>query len=217
MSSDHAWFCEAVSSLPANFTNLLSRFLQVSDDNRAEFFICMAWGLWNRRNNLRLGLPSSSLDRIGTQATKLLQDFINAQDAQSVCSTTAPNFWCPLSSLGFKENFDSAVFSNSHSAGMGVVIHNGRRKVIAAMAERIPLPNLVAKVEAMACKRAVQFASKIGVQEVIFEGDSMIVIQALTHGAANEAPYARVEAHIRAFETPIYIILYKNKLALHMY
>ena len=100
---------------------------------------------------------------------------------------------------------------------MGVVIHNGRRKVIAAMAERIPLPNLVAEVEAMACKRAVQFASKIGVQEVIFEGDSMIVIQALTHGAANEAPYARVDSHIRAFETPIYIIPYKNKLALHMY
>ena len=35
----------------------------------------------------------------------------------------------------------------------------------------------------------MQFASKIGVEEVLFEGDLMIVIQALTHSAASEAPY----------------------------
>ena len=44
----------------------------------------------------------------------------------------------------------------------------------------------------MACRRVVQFASEIGVQEVIFEGDSMIVIQALTHGVASEAPYGNL-------------------------
>ena len=44
----------------------------------------------------------------------------------------------------------------------------------------------------MACRRVVQFASEIGVQEVIFKGDSMIVIQALTHGAASEAPYGNL-------------------------
>ena len=64
--SDHAWFCQAVSSPPVDFIDLLSRFLQVSDDNKAEFFIYMAWGPWNRQNNLRLGLPSPLLDRIVT-------------------------------------------------------------------------------------------------------------------------------------------------------
>ena len=72
---------------------------------------------------------------------------------------------------------------------MGMVIHNGRGEVIIAMAERIPLPNPIAEVKAMACRWAVQFASKIGVEEVLFEGDLMIVIQALTHSAASEAPY----------------------------
>ena len=151
--SDHAWFCQAVSSPPVDFIDLLSRFLQVSDDNKAEFFICMAWGPWNRWNNLRLGLPSPLLDRIVTQAAKLLQDFINAQDALSVCSiATPPNFWCPSNSLGFKANFDSAIFSNSHSASMGVVIHNGHGEVIIAMAKCIPPPNPIAEVKAMACR-----------------------------------------------------------------
>ena len=110
-----------------------------------------------------------------------------------MCSTIAPsNFCCPLSSLDFKTKFDSAVFSNSHSTGIGVVIRNGHDEVIVTMAEHIPFPNSVAKVEAMACKQVVQFASEIGVQEVIFEGDSMIVIQALTHGATSEAPYGNL-------------------------
>ena len=191
--SNHAWFCQAVSSPPADFTNLLSRFLQVSDDNMAEFFICMAWGLWNQQNNLRLGLLSPLLEKIGTQAAKLLQDFINAQDAQSVCSTTTPpNFWRPLSSLDFKTKFDSAVFSSSHSTGIGIVICNGHDEVIVAMAEHIPFPNSVAKVDTMACKQVVQFAFEIGVQEVIFEGDLMIVIQSLTRGAVSEAPYGNL-------------------------
>nr|POE51386.1 hypothetical protein CFP56_41753 [Quercus suber]POE51387.1 hypothetical protein CFP56_41754 [Quercus suber] len=115
------------------------------------------------------------------------------QDAQFVCNTAAPpNFWCLLSSLGFKKNFDNAIFSNSHSASIGVVIRNGHGEVIAAMAERIPLPNSVVEVEAMACRRVVLFAAEIGVQEVIFRGDSMIMIQALTHGATSEVPYGNL-------------------------
>ena len=48
---------------------------------------------------------------------------------------------------------------------MGMVICNSRGEVIVAMAERIPLPNLVVEVEALACCRAMKFASKIGIQE----------------------------------------------------
>ena len=193
MWRDHIWFCQAVSSPPTDFTNLLSRFLKVTNDNRAELFIFMAWGLWNRRNTLRIGLPSLSLDIIGPQAAKLLQDFINAQEDQSICNpTTSPNSWCPLSSLSFKANFDGAIFSNSHSVGVGVVIRNESGKVVAAMTERTPLPNLVVEVEAMACRRAVKFAYEVGIQEVIFEGDSLTVIPALNNGAASEAPYGNL-------------------------
>ena len=48
---------------------------------------------------------------------------------------------------------------------MGMVICNNRGEVIAAMAERIPHPNSVVEVEALACCRAVKFAFEIGIQE----------------------------------------------------
>ena len=144
----------------------LSRFLQVFDDNKDELFICMAWGLWNRRNTLRLGLPSPPLDRVGPHAAKFPQEFINAQADQFVNNLAAPpSLWCPPISLGFKANSDGAVFSSTHLVGMGMVICNSRGEVIAAMAERIPHPNSVVEVEALACCRAVKFAFEIGIQE----------------------------------------------------
>lgn len=42
----------------------------------------------------------------------------------------------------------------------------------------VPLPRSVAEVEALACRRAVQFATEIGLHEGIFEGDAAVVIQA---------------------------------------
>ena len=45
---EHGWFSQAISSPPIDFTDLLSRFLQVTKDNKAELFICMAWSLWQR-------------------------------------------------------------------------------------------------------------------------------------------------------------------------
>ncbi|KAL0016451.1 hypothetical protein SO802_003520 [Lithocarpus litseifolius] len=125
----------------------------ISEDNRAELFICMAWSLWHRQNTLRIGLPSPLLKMVGPQATKFLQDFLNAQEDQPTCNPTAPtNSWCPLSSLSFKANFDGAIFNNAHSAGVGVVICDVSGEVIAAMSKRIPLPNSMLKVEAMACR-----------------------------------------------------------------
>lgn len=57
---------------------------------------------------------------------------------------------------------------------------------------RVPLPHSVAKVEALACRRAVQFAVEIGLHDVIFEGDSMIVIQALKNGSGALSIYGNL-------------------------
>ena len=143
MWKENGWFIQAIFSPPIVFTDLLSRFLLVTEDNRAELFICMAWSLWQRRNKLRIGLPSSPLNLVGPQAAKFLQDYLNAQENQptSTPTTTSTLSWCPLSSQPFKANFDGAVFNNSHLASVGVIIRDRNGEVIAAMSECIPLHN----------------------------------------------------------------------------
>ena len=57
-------------------------------------------------------------------------------------------------------------------AGIGMVIRNSVVKVIGALSDRIHLPSAIDDVEAIACRRAISFALEIGVEEVVFEGDS---------------------------------------------
>ena len=48
----------------------------------------------------------------------------------------------------------------------------------------IPLANSITDMEALACRRAVQFAADLGLHRVIFEGDSATVINAVTQDNA---------------------------------
>ena len=47
-------------------------------------------------------------------------------------------------------------------------------------------------VEALACQRAVQFAVEIGLYEVVFEGDTVVIINAIAQGSANQSLYGHI-------------------------
>ena len=44
----------------------------------------------------------------------------------------------------------------------------------------VPATQSIVELEALACRRAVQFAVELGLQDVVFEGDSLQVIQAIS-------------------------------------
>ncbi|KAK9995687.1 hypothetical protein SO802_020373 [Lithocarpus litseifolius] len=79
-----------------------------------------------------------------------------------------------------------------NAAGLGVIIRDSEGCVIGALAERIPLPISVATVEALACRRAVQFAKDLSIYEATFEGDAEIVTNALRAGASNHPEFGLV-------------------------
>lgn len=56
----------------------------------------------------------------------------------------------------------------------------------------IPLTQTVNELEALACSRAIQFASEIGLRKVIFEGDSSVVINALSQGFGCFSSYGNI-------------------------
>lgn len=76
-------------------------------------------------------------------------------------------------------NTDAAIFSQSKSVGIGVVIRDHEGLVIAAMSKHLPLPLGPLEVEAKAMDEAVLFAWNMGVRDAIFEDDSCIVSYAL--------------------------------------
>ena len=64
---------------------------------------------------------------------------------------------------------------------------------------------MAAEVEALAWHRAVQFATEIGLQEAIFEGDAEVLIKMLQQNEFEFVPYGQRENFLGP-------VLYKNRL-----
>ena len=65
------------------------------------------------------------------------------------------------------------------AVGVGVVIRNSEGRLEAALSKKILLPLGAAEVEAKAFEVGLLFAKDIGVRNVVLEGDSKIVYNAL--------------------------------------
>ena len=56
---------------------------------------------------------------------------------------------------------------------------NEQGLVMASLSQKIPLPFTVVKVEALVGRRAVEFAVELGLDRIILERDSLILINTL--------------------------------------
>ena len=89
-------------------------------------------------------------------------------------------------------NFDEAVFRDDDSAGVGAVIRDEKGFMVAAMAEKIPLPYSITALEALAAIRALRLAGDIGLESFILEGDSKITIDALAGNIVEHAEFGNL-------------------------
>ena len=75
-----------------------------------------------------------------------------------------------------------------------MIIPDSRGDAIGALSVPTPLSTSVAVMEALACRRAVLFAKEIGLGQVIFEGDSAVVIQAVIQGNSIDRKSTRLNS-----------------------
>ena len=115
-----------------------------------ELFSMVVWTIWHQRNNIRLGkqvlLPSQILE----QAREKLQEFSSFHNPTLPPTATPASCWRPPNHNYAKINFDWALFSKENRAGIGVVIRNEARLVLASLSQQISLPATVLEVETFA-------------------------------------------------------------------
>ena len=73
-----------------------------------------------------------------------------------------------------------------------MVIRNSGGHVIGALSDRIFLPATVDDVEALACRKAISFALELGVEKVVLEGDSDIIIQSLNANSICASSFSHI-------------------------
>ena len=87
--------------------------------------------------------------------------------------------WLPPRANWFKINVDGAVFASQKAAGLGVIIRDDRGRVEVAMSKKVLAPLGALETEAKAFEAGLLLARDIGIQDVILEGDSLVIYNAL--------------------------------------
>ncbi|KAL0005339.1 hypothetical protein SO802_012900 [Lithocarpus litseifolius] len=87
---------------------------------------------------------------------------------------------------------DEIPIEDLDSAGFGIVIRNSLGSVRAALSQRVPIPFSVATAEALACRRAVEFAKEVSALDYIFEGDAEVLIKAICMEDVSNPKYGYV-------------------------
>ena len=114
-------------------------------------------------------------------ARRLLQEFQQVRRCPSKKVHAQRPRWKPPNTSFVKANFDGAIFEDISAVGIGVAVRNELGEVVAAMAEKILVPNSVFTPETLAARHAVLFVQELGIRNVVFEGDSASSIQAISN------------------------------------
>ena len=153
-----------------------------------EKWVTICWGIWKSRNEVRHGGKRRTGLAIMRSSLKLLEDF---QIANEKSSQVSLNHWhktgCKSPLLGyFKVNMDGALFSKSKQSGIGAIVRDREGNVITTLDRKLDLPLGALEVVAKALETGVQFAKDVGLRNVAFEGDSLLIINAV-HGVGEAA------------------------------
>ena len=206
--STHAlWACPVVSQAwtvapefsdlrktdPMPFRDLVSQVIQFNSDVLLEQFAIMCWLLWHKRNHDRLHLPSEQYGQVWTRAQAFLQEYLTVNTEEKTQRPKPPSAqWKPPVTNYYKLNFDGAIFKESNSGGIGVVIRDNTRLVIATLSQKVYGTHTAEMIEALAARRAVFFAKEVGIDDVEVEGDAETVMHDLSSSAPLHTPYGLV-------------------------
>ena len=78
-----------------------------------------------------------------------------------------------------KINVDGALSKPSCSAGIGVVIRDDVGSIVVALSKHFHVPLGPLEVEAKAFEAGLQLAWDLGFQNVVLEGDSLVIVRTL--------------------------------------
>nr|POF03114.1 hypothetical protein CFP56_63925 [Quercus suber] len=98
---------------------------------------------------------------------------------------TTPQGW-------FKANVNGAIFKESNSAGIGVVVRDSQGWVLATLLKKVEGVQEAEVIETLAIRRAIRFAIETSFNCVIIESDSLGVVKAIQDSADSTCHFGHI-------------------------
>ncbi|KAF5478200.1 hypothetical protein F2P56_004782 [Juglans regia] len=96
-----------------------------------------------------------------------------------------------------KANFDTAIYEQNITVGLGIIIRNSKREVMVAYSEPLRMDAKAVVVEALAMRRIIGIYIEMGFRRVVFEGDALVIINAVKGEAECWTWYSQIVEDVK--------------------
>ncbi|XP_028113862.1 uncharacterized protein LOC114311893 [Camellia sinensis] len=193
--ANKVWACSSLAQIAhpqqigTLFDWLLEFFLSV-DLVTGELFWVMCWCIWTHRNQVVFNNKAQFAVELAQYAYEYFQEVCTVQTRVRVLQhVPMPIRWSPPAEGLFKANFDRACDVAEGFIGVGVVVRDHTGSVLAAMSAKRVLGMEVDCIEAFAALAAIHFALDLGLNNIVFEGDSLMIVCAFHSGSKSLASF----------------------------
>lgn len=151
-------------------------------------FWVQCWTIWNQRNLVLHGGKIQNPSILIQRARDYLVEFKDKQSQLAAPTTTGlVQEWRPSLGSAVKLNFDAAIFANTNSSGVSVIIRNSLGEVLAGLFTRGPSVASREEAEVLACRKALEFALDTGFLDLVIEGDNATVMTTIVSPHLNRS------------------------------
>ncbi|KAL9435897.1 hypothetical protein AB3S75_022042 [Citrus x aurantiifolia] len=144
--------------------------------NDVDLVIALCWIIWSARNHVLFRGKRDEPCIIAAKAEAIVDSFKRIQAPGRILTAgdqmTARASWSPPPSGWVKINVDVAINLEEHRVGLGIIIRDANKDVIAAAVTSTKLHSDVTFAEAEAIKWGLSVAVEKGLARVIVESDS---------------------------------------------
>ncbi|CAI9756749.1 unnamed protein product [Fraxinus pennsylvanica] len=146
--------------------------------SKLDTFFMLLWSFWFRRNKYVHEQLWLDPRKIADNALGMLESFNKARKTN--CAQIRKHFkWTPPDLNFLKLNVDGATFQELEKARIGAVLRDSFGKVIMAMSKIEIRVEESEAIELLAIFRGLQLCVNMGIQNLLVESDSKLVVEAL--------------------------------------
>jgi ribonuclease HI len=185
-----------------DFIYIMATLLEKLNEDQMQLVVTIARQIWFRRNSIVFGgemvAPSVVVQRAKDQVEAWGSANKGLISSPEVTDHPPAVRWTKPPDGAVKINWDASVNANLNRMGAGVVVRDSHGVVLAMYCTTKGFVTSPSDAETVGAWAAVELAKRLGLQRVIFEGDALEIIQALTRDGDCWASYGQILNEIKS-------------------